>query len=119
MRKYRFLVVDDEQSVRLFCKNVLLRGFGQDADIDEAGGCEEARGLLSTEPPYDVVITDNDMPDGTSSDVIRHVDGRSPVLVVSGRGRPAELSEDATFLQKPFGVQEFLAVVKELLEERI
>ena len=110
------LVVDDSQPIR---NNIvrLLRGMGFDA-VDEAADGDDALTLFRRKP-YDVVITDWQMPRVSGLELlhaIRHSGERSetPVLLLTGdataaRGKEAIDAGANGFLAKPFRVTEFCA----------
>ena len=63
----RILIVDDEPSMR----RILVANLRRDGHVPtEASGFMDARALLARED-FDVVLTDQKMPDGSGLDVLR------------------------------------------------
>ena len=63
----KILIVDDEPSMR----RILATNLRRDGHVlVEASGATEARALLAREE-FDVVLTDQKMPDGSGLDVLR------------------------------------------------
>ena len=84
----RVLIVDDEASIRRLLRTILdAEGY----QTTEAGGVQEARKALASRE-VDVVITDQQMPDGSGLDVLaasREADPAVPVIFLTGvAGRP-------------------------------
>ena len=59
MPNHQILVVDDQRSVRKFIISLLQ---GTDAKIMEAGNGKEALGILESQGPVDLILSDVDMP---------------------------------------------------------
>ena len=113
----RILVVDDDVTIRRLSKAVLIHhGFQVDAAEDGAAGWDALR-----VNQYDLLITDNNMPNVTGVELVkklRSADMTLPVILVSGL-IPDELNRnprllDATLL-KPFTSQELLETVNHVL----
>lgn len=116
----RILVVDDETNLRRIL-SVLLQADGH--SVSEAAGRAEAVALL-TAGPYDLVITDQRMPDGEGLDVLaaaREADAALPVVLLTAYAT-IELAVDAMrlgafdFIAKPFVPDAVRAVVRRALE---
>ncbi len=112
----RTLVVDDESSVRR-----LLRAFleKEGHEVLEANGVTSARTALAA-GEVDVVITDQQMPDGAGLEVLadcRAIDPAIPVIFLTGIPT-VELAVDAMrsgafdFLPKPFQREQVVAAVR-------
>jgi DNA-binding NtrC family response regulator len=102
----KVLVVDDESGMR----RILVINLRQDSHVVvEASGAAEAIGLISRED-FDVIVTDQKMPDGSGLDVLRAVQEDDPttsVIFLTAVGT-LELAVDSMrqgafdFLTKPF-----------------
>src|SRR5690349_24909599 len=102
----RILIVDDEANMRRILA-ALLRGDGH--SITEAGGTREALSAVAA-GPFDLVITDQKMGDGTGLDVLaacRDADPALPVVLLTAFAT-IDLAVEALrlgafdFLTKPF-----------------
>lgn len=95
----RVLVVDDESEIRrLLQMQLKRRGY----TVDTADGALNARRMLS-EQPYDLVICDFRMPDGTAIDVYQALGDKTRFILVSGY---SEMDEEKL---KAMGIREILA----------
>ncbi len=120
----RILVVDDEASLRHMME-VLLRRVGHEVAL--ASGVREAREILDgSQVPYDLVVTDLMMADGTGLDVIdraRGISNDTQLIVVTAHGS-VETAVEAMrrgaygYLEKPLSVSTARAVVEKALEKR-
>ncbi|MFW5875306.1 MAG: sigma-54-dependent transcriptional regulator [Myxococcota bacterium] len=120
----RILICDDEASLREML-GVLFRRQGHEVDASEgvAAALERIRG---TGPPYDVVITDLMMPDGSGMDVLeaaRATDEAIQVVMITAyatteRAVEAMRKGAYDYIQKPFRNDELLATVEKALEKR-
>ncbi len=116
----RILVVDDEPMVRVTLE-AALEVHGYDIITAEDGG--QALGLLSSERPVDLIITDIWMPQMTGVELARQVAAagmQTPVLFLSGFTDEELvsrrlLSEGSEFLKKPFVVADLVERVDALL----
>ena len=80
----RIMLVDDHPIVRRGVSEILARAFPQ-ATIQEVGSGTDALGLARSQP-WDIVILDLTLPDGSGIDVlkrIREMQSRLPVLILS------------------------------------
>lgn len=102
----RILIVDDEPSMR----RILVANLRRDGHVPtEASGFMDARALLARED-FDVVLTDQKMPDGSGLDVLRAAqegDATTSVIFLTAVGTVelavASMREGAfDFLTKPF-----------------
>ena len=119
----RILVCDDEASLREMLQ-ILLRREGY--RVDAVDGVHAAREQLGSADPYDVVITDLVMPDGTGMDVLDAVRARSvdtQILMVTAFATTEQAVEAMRkgaydYVQKPFRNHELLATLEKALEKR-
>jgi two-component system, cell cycle response regulator CpdR len=113
----RILVVDDDDDIRRFNAEALSgSGYHVEAAVDGAKGWEALNANH-----YDLLITDNSMPNLSGVELIKKLnDARLPVRVILASGvPPAEESELrlAATLPKPFTLDELLGTVKKVLGE--
>ncbi len=103
---------------------ILLRREGYRVDVVE--GVHAAREQLGSADPYDVVITDLVMPDGTGMEVLEAVRDRSSdsqILMITAYATTAQAVEAMRkgaydYVQKPFRNHELLATLEKALEKR-
>lgn len=110
----KIFVVEDDELVRSMIDHA-LKSAGYDTML--YANAEEALKALETDESCALVITDNHMPgmDGaTFIGKIRDMDAPPSVLAISGIASGDLKIADAT-LPKPFGKQEFLDCVKNLI----
>jgi CheY-like chemotaxis protein len=111
----RVLVVEDEANIR-FLIVTLLRQL--DFDVIEAMNGEDALDLLAQQPPFDVVVTDLQLPRVDGLQLIEIVKREFPhvkVVVVSAyQDRLAEALEKGVHnqLRKPFSRQQFIDLLR-------
>jgi two-component system response regulator PilR (NtrC family) len=118
----RILVCDDEASLREMLQ-ILLRREGYRVDV--ADGVHAACDRLISSDPYDVVITDLVMPDGTGMEVLDAVRARSKdtqILMITAYATTEQAVEAMRkgaydYVQKPFRNHELLATVEKALEK--
>ena len=75
----RVLVVDDEVDIRKLIEITLAR---MGVETDAAENVERARERLADEQ-FDLCLTDMRMPDGTGTDLVRHIQTHHPTLPVA------------------------------------
>jgi two-component system, chemotaxis family, chemotaxis protein CheY len=113
----RILVVDDDDDIRRFNAEALTgSGYHVEAAVDGAQGWAALNASR-----YDLLITDNNMPNLTGIELVKKINAaRMPVPVILASGMPhaeeAELRLAAT-LPKPFTLEELLGTVKKVLGE--
>jgi two-component system chemotaxis response regulator CheY len=123
----KILVVEDSFSMRSFVRSALETG-GElgDVDVVEASGGFEALRLLPR-GPYDLVITDINMPDINGLELIQFIRTNehhrmTPILLIStqsserDRARALSLGADG-YVAKPFTPEDLRARVKAQLEK--
>ena len=125
----KILVVEDSFSMRSFVRSAIESGGAEfeDLDIVEAAGGFEALRLLPR-GPYDLVITDINMPDINGLELIQFIRSNehhraTPILLISTqsaeRDRERGLSLGANgYLVKPFTPEELRSRVKTALEKK-
>jgi two-component system chemotaxis response regulator CheY len=125
----RILVVEDSFSMRAFVRTA-LEGDGvelKDLEIVEASGGFEALRLLPR-GPYDLVITDINMPDINGLEIVQFIRNSeqhkdTPILLISTQSsekdRQRGLSLGANgYVAKPFTPEALRAAAVEQLEKR-
>jgi two-component system KDP operon response regulator KdpE len=111
----RVLVVEDELQMRRFLRASLTsHGF----ELVEAGSAKEAVAAATGQTP-EVILLDLGLPDDDGVALTRRLRewSRTPIIVISARGREADKVQalDAgadDYLTKPFGVAELLARIR-------
>ena len=117
------LVCDDDASLREMLQ-ILLRREGYDVDVVD--GVHAARDRLASADPYDAVITDLAMPDGSGMEVLDAVRARAPgtqTLMITAYATTEQAVEAMRkgaydYVQKPFKNHELLATLEKALEKR-
>ncbi|MEJ5348791.1 MAG: diguanylate cyclase [Desulfosoma sp.] len=118
----RILVVDDERSVReLVAESLSYIGHHVDMASDGLDASEKLK--LA---PYDIVITDMDMPRMDGMELIEHIRQHYPhtdVIAITGHATRYKYVEvisagAADFITKPFGLDKLEAKIRRLLRER-
>jgi len=114
----RLIVIDDDDSIRMFCKAVFSK---ESVAIEEACDGPGALAMLS-ENAYDVALLDLNIPLMSGEEVLRVIrsvalDRNMRVILISGGPSPDELAkmlmEGADdFLTKPFSIAQLKARVK-------
>lgn len=117
----RILIVEDEPSILKFLsQNLILRGFEVLAVTDGQSGLEQARGA---DP--DLILLDLMLPVMSGWDVLKAMGregilDRTPVIIVTAASRAederrARALGARDYLVKPFGVQEMLQRIRQLV----
>jgi DNA-binding response OmpR family regulator len=120
-KNHQILLVDDEPSIRTYCKYVLQ---AEGMTCDEAGGGEEALRMAHAKS-YDLLILDVDMGDLSGVEVCRQLREQPPgpnlkIILASGNGTTDMMAQMLPhgvddFLTKPFSVAQLQARVKATL----
>ena len=120
--RIRFLVVDDEQSIRRLCMTV---GSSLNYICSEA---ESAEAALAQSPAIspDIVIADLRLPNLSGADLLRQIKSRLPateVVIMTGHGSIESAVEAMKlgaydYIQKPFRVEELRLLLRRM-EEKI
>lgn len=112
----KFLVVEDDPTVRLLVKKALENHGGEIVEADSAGGGQEK----AQKNDFDMIVLDLRLPDGTGYDVcvnLRDNDVTTPILVLSAeqetnmKVKVLNVGAD-DYLTKPFSVEELLARIE-------
>jgi DNA-binding response OmpR family regulator len=111
----RILVVDDDDDIRRFNAEALTgSGYHVEAAVDGAQGWEALNASR-----YDLLITDNNMPNLTGIELIKKITAARipvPVILASGVPHPEESElRLAAKLPKPFTLEELLGTVEKVL----
>jgi CheY-like chemotaxis protein len=113
----RVMVVDDEPMVRQLVTSVLASSGYRVFDAESPA---QALRLLDAHPDLDLVVTDVVMPGGNGWDLADAMRCRKPglpVLFISGYEPPeGRTVPKASFLQKPFRIQDLLDRVRTMLD---
>src|ERR1700726_3625327 len=119
--KLRFLIVDDEQSIRRLCMTV---GQGLGFSCIEAETAESALEIVETSPP-DIVVTDLKLPSLSGADLLRKIREllpRTEVAIMTGHGS-IESAVDAMrqgaydYIEKPFRVEKLRQLLQRMAEK--
>jgi len=117
--RQRILVVEDDDDVRRFNFEVLIRsGYNVDAAEDGAAGWD----ALQLED-YHLLITDNDMPKVSGVDLVKKLHSAHklvPVIMAAGTSPQEELNRHPwlqieAMLLKPYTIEQLLATVDNVL----
>jgi len=119
--RLRFLIVDDEQSIRRLCMTV---GQGLNFACTEAETAEAALAMLESAPP-DIVVTDLKLPNLSGTDLLRRVRDvlpRTEVAIMTGHGS-IETAVEAMrqgaydYIEKPFRVERLRQLLQRMAEK--
>jgi DNA-binding NtrC family response regulator len=116
--KTSILVVEDDEAI-LRVLSIVLRREGYDVTTASTG--KEAI-EKTTEKPYDLVLTDLNLPDINGQILLQLISRRNPLtkkIILTGSS-PAPQSSDSDkepikYLMKPLGAEDLLNAVKETL----
>jgi serine/threonine protein kinase len=120
-RTHQVLIVDDEPSIRSFCRHILE---ADGIECDEAPTAVQALDRVSGKP-YDLVLLDINMPEMSGLDLLRHLREFPPsphlkVVMISGRYSSDEMAQILLagaddYLTKPFSVVQLQGRIKTVL----
>ena len=119
MRRARILVVDDERSIREFLTILLEQEGYETATADSvAAGIEQLGG-----GPFDLVMCDLKLPDGSGLDVLHESRRRqlpTKFIIITAHTTPYHAVESlragaAEYLSKPFNVEDLKLILNKLL----
>jgi DNA-binding NtrC family response regulator len=119
--RLRFLIVDDEQSIRRLCITV---GQGLNFVCSEAETAEAALASVETEPP-DVVVTDLKLPSLSGTDLLRKIKEllpRAEIAIMTGHGSIESAVEAMRegaydYIEKPFRVERLRQLLQRMAEK--
>jgi two-component system, NtrC family, response regulator AtoC len=119
--RLRFLIVDDEQSIRRLCMTV---GQGLNFVCTEAETAEAALASIETAPP-DVVVTDLKLPSLSGTDLLRKIKEllpRAEVAIMTGHGSIESAVEAMRegaydYIEKPFRVERLRQLLQRMAEK--
>ena len=84
-RVQRILLVDDDVHIRESLSETLRR---YRHDVTTAGALEEARRIIASSEPFELIITDVRLPDGTglqlAHEVVAHLSPRPRLVIITG-----------------------------------
>lgn len=117
------LVVEDDEYLRIALKNSLESSGHK---VTEAGNGKVAREILKSSPPFDMILSDIQMPFLTGMELLQWVKGNKPCPFVLMTGfalimetqKAIDLGADE-FLSKPFHDKELQEVVKRLVPAKV
>ena len=124
---HHILVVDDDEPVRLLLSRALSRaGYFVTTAVDAAEALALLKRDASTPAPFDVLLTDFNLPNITGLelvDVLRCGGEKLPCLLMSGSANEMLASEALSrgckgFIKKPFTLPVLVEHIHEALEER-
>jgi two-component system response regulator AtoC len=119
--RIRFLIVDDEQSIRRLCMTV---GQGLGFVCAEAETAETALESLETNPP-DIVVTDLRLPSLSGTDLLRKIKEQLPraeTAIMTGHGSIESAVEAMRqgaydYIEKPFRVERLRQLLQRMAEK--
>jgi DNA-binding NtrC family response regulator len=119
--RLRFLIVDDEQSIRRLCMTV---GQGLNFLCAEAETAEVALQSLEAAPP-DIIVTDLKLPSLSGTDLLRKIKGtlpRAEVAIMTGHGSIESAVEAMRqgaydYIEKPFRVERLRQLLQRMAEK--
>jgi DNA-binding NtrC family response regulator len=121
-RVRRVLVIEDDADLREAVGR-MLRGWG--ASVALAANVQQAGGVLSRDPPPDLVLLDVRLPDGSVVPLLDRVNELAPapiVVAMSGLASPAETFPLGrlgvrAYLSKPFGREDLSGAIEQAFDE--
>jgi DNA-binding NtrC family response regulator len=119
--RLRFLIVDDEPSIRRLCMTV---GQGLNFTCSEAETAESAMVSIETAPP-DIVVTDLKLPSLSGTDLLRKIKEtlpRTEVAIMTGHGSIESAVEAMRqgaydYIEKPFRVERLRQLLQRMAEK--
>lgn len=88
-------------------------------EVLSAASPRQALEILSGNPPFDLVVSDNHMPDGQGSHLVRNIARLSPrtacLIMTGGVIKPADTPDGVIVLRKPFSNSDLISAVRTTL----
>ncbi len=120
----RILIVDDESKVGFFLKET-LESLGRGYTVSHVGSGEAALDEMARQP-FELVVTDLRMPGMSGMDLLGRVQEVAPAtrtILITAYGNDEVENESrrlnaAHYFAKPFPIDEFTAVVQEMLNDQ-
>lgn len=106
------LIVEDDPNLRILWEDVFATSGHETTSVESASS---ARAAIQTSP-YDLIVLDYYLGDGDAGDVAKAVDGKTPILIVTGaaanrNGELFAVSEAvAGVLRKPVDIEDLIEV---------
>ena len=121
--KGHILVVDDERSMREMLEIFLGR---EGYEVAGCASAADAMTVMEKGPPFDLVISDINMPGLTGLDLLRQIHEASPdipVIMITAYGSPDSAVEAmklgaVDYITKPFRIEEVKARISAAVERR-
>src|SRR5690349_2093423 len=119
--RIRFLIVDDEQSIRKLCATI---GASLGFECSEAESAEAALAYLESGSP-DIVVVDRRLPTMSGDDLLRQIKAmlpRTEVAIITGHGSIESAVEAMRlgaydYIVKPFGAGQLKLVLQRMKEK--
>jgi len=121
-RKTRFLVVDDEPSIREIVEYQIKAVYGGCEVFLDWNGKNALQTVNNKEGKFDIVITNIHMPEVTGIELTRRVKRLFPKIKIIIMSAMHDKREEAlasgadAFLEKPFGLKQLVETMQRLLQ---
>lgn len=123
-KQKHILVVDDEESIAVFLKNLLT---SYNYQVTYTTSSHDAVEIYSTAPSdFDLIITDQTMPELSGTEMIKQifkVNPDIPVILCSGYSEDVDMDSAielgcATYLEKPIKTTTLIQTLQEILDNK-
>jgi DNA-binding NtrC family response regulator len=115
MAAARVLIVEDEPGVlSLLDRFLSIKGY----DTEATSSPRQALEIVTTKPRLDIVVIDAIMPEMSGPELAKKIVRLSPstaVVMMSGYPSTPEIPPHASFIRKPFSLDDLFAVVERTL----